>query len=84
LILLPNSNLHAAEEQAARLCTQMREKILSIKGQEINVTFSIGTTQLKLGEDTWDTLLKRADNAMYEAKHKGRDCWVSLVSAFSE
>lgn len=84
LILLPNSNLHAAEEQAARLCTQMREKILSIKGQEINVTFSIGTTQFKLGEDTWDTLLKRADNAMYEAKHKGRDCWVSLVSVFSE
>lgn len=76
LILLPSSNINAASEQAARLVKQMRETSVSVKGHVIQVTLSIGVAQLKIGKDTWETLLNRADNAMYEAKKKGRDCWV--------
>lgn len=77
LILLPNSGLRAASEQAARLCKQIRETVIKVKEHSIKVTFSIGVSQFKIGTDTWDTLLKRADNAMFEAKNKGRDCWVA-------
>lgn len=76
LILLPSSTLHAAAEQAARLCKQVRETALHVKEHIINVTLSIGVAQLKIGEETWDNLLKRADSAMYEAKKRGRNSWV--------
>jgi len=77
LILLPNSNASAAEEQAMRLCKLVREAVVNINsGQILNVTVSIGVAQFQHGVDTWDSLLNRADNAMYEAKNIGRDRWV--------
>jgi diguanylate cyclase (GGDEF)-like protein len=75
IIILPNSDQQAAAEQADRLCRQVREAVLTVKGNEIKVTLSIGTAQLRPGVDTWDSLLNRADNAMYEAKNRGRDTW---------
>jgi diguanylate cyclase (GGDEF)-like protein len=78
LILLPNSDSIAAAEQAERLCKQIREMLVPINhsGQTLTVTISIGVAQFKPGVDTWDSLLNRADNAMYGAKNSGRDCWV--------
>jgi diguanylate cyclase (GGDEF)-like protein len=75
LIILPNSDATAASDQATRLVKQMHETPIEIKGYVIKVTLSIGVAQLKVGNDSWDTLLKRADNAMYEAKQNGRDGW---------
>ena len=75
LILLPNSDAKAATEQAVRLGKKIREMVVIIKEHELKVTVSIGIAQFKAGVDTWDTLLNRADNAMYEAKNNGRDCW---------
>jgi len=75
LILLPNSDAKAATEQAIRLGSKIREMVVTIKEHELKVTVSIGIAQFKAGVDTWDTLLNRADNAMYEAKNNGRDCW---------
>jgi diguanylate cyclase (GGDEF)-like protein len=77
LILLPSSDTNAAAEQATRLCKQMREMVVPINhgGQTLSVTISIGITQFQNGADTWETLLNRADNAMYEAKNNGRDRW---------
>ena len=75
LIILPNSDAHAAGEQAMRLCKQVRETVVHAKGHDVNVTLSIGIAQYRIDVDTWDTLLSRADNAMYEAKVNGRDRW---------
>ncbi len=79
LILLPSSDANAAAEQAQRLCKHMRELVVPINHgeQTINITVSIGVAQFQNGPDTWETLLNRADNAMYEAKNKGRDRWVA-------
>jgi len=76
LILLPSSDIKAAEEQAARLCKQMRESIIEVNEHKIKVTLSIGVTQLRIGSEDWQAVLNRADSAMYEAKKKGRDGWV--------
>jgi diguanylate cyclase (GGDEF)-like protein len=78
LILLPNTGAEDATEQAARLCKCVREAQMPINGHEMKITVSIGVAQYQPGADTWDTLLNRADTAMYEAKNKGRDCWAVL------
>lgn len=79
LIILPNSDSTAASEQAVRLCKRVREMVISAKEHEVNVTLSVGIAQFRVGVDTWDSLLNRADNAMYEAKHNGRDRWSIAV-----
>lgn len=76
LILLPSSDAVAAAEQAARLCRQISENQIQIQEHNVTVTVSIGIAQFRNGVDTWDTLLNRADNAMYEAKRGGRNRWV--------
>lgn len=76
IILLPNSDKKAAAEQAARLCRELRDKKIQLKDEEIHVTISIGIAEFRLGEDSWHSLLKRADNAMFDAKNQGRDRWV--------
>jgi diguanylate cyclase (GGDEF)-like protein len=75
LILLPNTTSEEAAEQAARLCKYVRESKLHFNEHVLGVTISIGVAQYQPGMDTWDTLLNRADNAMYEAKNGGRDRW---------
>jgi diguanylate cyclase (GGDEF)-like protein len=78
LILLPSSDSSAAAEQAMRLCKQLRETVVHINNNEhtLSITVSMGIAQFQHGVDTWDSLLNRADNAMYEAKNNGRDRWV--------
>lgn len=75
LILLPNTKSSAAAEQAGRLSKQVRETIMDVYEHSLKITISIGIAQLQTGVDTWETVLKRADNAMYEAKNSGRDRW---------
>ncbi|HND49784.1 MAG TPA: GGDEF domain-containing protein, partial [Anaerolineales bacterium] len=76
IILLPNSDNNAAAEQASRLCRQIRSSVVRSKDHDIQVTISVGIAQFHIGEDSWHSLLKRADNAMFEAKSRGRDRWV--------
>ncbi|HCW06821.1 MAG TPA: hypothetical protein DGG95_05595 [Cytophagales bacterium] len=76
LILLPNTKSSAAEEQAGRLTTQVRDTIVELYEHSLKITISMGIAQFQSGVDNWESLVKRADNAMYEAKSKGRDRWV--------
>ena len=40
------------------------------------ITFSMGVSQVLGERDDLGALLKRADDAVYQAKHAGRNCWV--------
>ncbi len=75
LIVLPHSTLKAAAQQAERLCKHVRS--LQIKSGDLGIAIavSIGVAQYKIHQEDWQTLLARADGALYQAKNSGRDQW---------
>lgn len=74
LVVLPNTCLKDAEQQAARLCRRIRETEIDI-GEIIHVTVSIGVAEYRHGQENWQKFLSRADLALYDAKNAGRDRW---------
>jgi len=74
LVILPNTSLKEAGEQAARLCKCIRETDINI-GEMIKMTVSIGVAEFKHGQENWQKFLSRADLALYDAKNSGRDRW---------
>lgn len=74
VVMLPDTGLQAAQQAARRVRNAMREQIFAYEQkQPIKVTVSIGVTAYQDASTSLDLLLKRADTAMYSAKHKGRD-----------
>ncbi len=76
LIVLPHSTSKAAAQQAERLCKHVRTLRIKSGDQEIGVTISIGVAQYKIHQEDWQSLLARADAALYQAKSNGRNQWV--------
>ena len=74
LVVLPNTRLKAAAEQAARLCKRIREEEINV-GETIHLTISIGVAEYRHGQEKWQKFLSRADLALYDAKNAGRDQW---------
>lgn len=75
LIVLPNSEMQAAAEQASRLCQQVRKLRIDVNENVLSMTISIGIAQFRIGQENWEEFLHRADEAMYQAKKAGRDRW---------
>ena len=70
----------ADQEQVAlgvadRLCNKMANDPIKISGSKdnISVTLSIGVANSQSPNDSTETLLKQADEALYEAKRSGRN-----------
>jgi len=78
LVLLPNSTSKAASEQAERLCEQVRSTPIPCGKNIIHMTISIGIAQYRIHQENWEQLLDRADQALYQAKLKGRDRWAVI------
>ncbi|MDX1377819.1 MAG: GGDEF domain-containing protein, partial [Anaerolineales bacterium] len=76
LIVLPNSEINAAAEQAERLCQTIRNLQVEANGYSFKVTISIGVAQYRVGDENWEQFLHRADETLYKAKDMGRDQWV--------
>jgi diguanylate cyclase (GGDEF)-like protein len=76
LIVLPNSQIQAAAEQASRLCQQIRKTRIDANTHVLSVTISVGVAQFRVGQENWEGFLHRADEALYQAKNAGRDRWM--------
>lgn len=76
LIVLPHSTLKAAAQQAERLCKHVHSLQIKAGEQEIVAAISIGIAQYRVHQEDWQTLLARADDALYRAKNNGRNQWV--------
>jgi two-component system cell cycle response regulator len=73
VVLMPDTDLESSEVVANRLLQAIGTKTIATRSAgDLTVTCSIGCTS-SLEGDTADSLLKRADEALYEAKHGGRN-----------
>jgi diguanylate cyclase (GGDEF)-like protein len=72
VVALPETAIHAAAEAAERLRENLAETPVSYENKNFFITASIGVSQYRTG-DGLETLLHRADQAMYQAKQTGRN-----------
>ena len=73
IMLLPETELHMATYVGERLRAKIAENPIMVAGHEIQITASIGIAQKDEYTRELETLIARADQAMYIAKHKGRN-----------
>ncbi len=72
-ILLPETGAERALEAAERVRTAVAAAEIPAAGGPLHITTSVGLTTLRNGDETIDTLLGRADHALYAAKAGGRN-----------
>ncbi len=81
VVLMPETGLSAAMHLAERLREGFAANVLETgSGQQLRCTISIGVAEMIHGEDEL-SLLRRADDAGYEAKRRGRNCVVLAEAA---
>jgi len=76
-ILLPNTNKKQAIQIVERLIKKVQKANYRIKMMDTVGTISIGVAEYNSDLDI-QALISHADNALYQAKEKGRNCYVSI------
>lgn len=73
-ILLPKTNQKNGVQIAERLRLTLAQQLIPMENQAtINITVSMGVAHLIDADTSFDSLMKRADKALYRAKHLGRN-----------
>lgn len=72
VLLVPDTPLAAGAKLAEALRLAIEACPFHFKGEPVTVTVSVGMTAFKPGEHS-DSVLKRADQALYRAKNAGRN-----------
>ncbi|MCA8928471.1 MAG: PleD family two-component system response regulator [Alphaproteobacteria bacterium] len=75
VIVLPNTALADAERVADRLRRALAESAVPLarEGAVLKVTASFGVSEIAWDEPSADEAVRRADEALYQSKHQGRN-----------
>jgi diguanylate cyclase (GGDEF)-like protein len=77
MLLLPGAELEAAREVAGRLLQRFNRHKIQLNGsQEVDLHVSLGVAsqkQIDPANDSLDNLFSQADQALYNAKERGRN-----------
>lgn len=73
MVLLPETDLEDAIATAEKICDYTKTHPFTHQDTEVMVTTSVGVAQLQQDESV-DSLIGRADEALYRAKNGGRNC----------
>jgi diguanylate cyclase (GGDEF)-like protein len=73
IFILQNTSLDGAEEAAERVRSRLSDDAIQVGDTEIVVTVSMGVSCARR-HDTVNSLIERADAALYAAKTAGRNC----------
>jgi len=73
LFILPKTDIKAGKDVAERVRLRIRSDAIKSGNEEIQVSLSLGIAETRQS-DSVDSLIARADAALYAAKRAGRDC----------
>lgn len=74
VVLLPESDLQEANRCAERLRAAVQALEVSVNDNDVvHSTVSIGIAEVMVGNEGVEAALNRADKALYQAKHSGRN-----------
>jgi len=73
LIILPQTDLQGATTCAERVLEAIRSQPFTTQYGPVKIKASLGIAAYSSAHDTTETLLRRADTALYQAKANGRD-----------
>ncbi|MGB7286522.1 MAG: PleD family two-component system response regulator [Salaquimonas sp.] len=75
VIVMPDTDMALARVVAERIRNEvaLHPFIVEEGAKQLPITVSLGVSCLEGNQDTGDTLIKRADNALYDAKRAGRN-----------
>jgi len=70
VLIIDTKNL----EQAQNIADNLRKEVENLKFKTVNkITISIGVSEFKSKNDTFEDVFKKADQALYQAKTNGRN-----------
>ncbi|MEN1940882.1 diguanylate cyclase [Luteimonas sp. MJ174] len=72
LVVMPDTALHEARAVAARMLSAVNSRPLTMDQTQLDCSLSIGLAELAPGESP-ESLVERADAALYASKQAGRD-----------
>lgn len=73
IILLQKVDFEYVQNIVQNILTEISESKLLYKGNDIHLTLSAGISKSQTNDNV-DSLLERADDALYEAKKSGKNC----------
>ena len=82
LLVLPGCDQACTLAQAERMLATIRSEPIIVEGRHLHITASLGATNMAPGLSA-DKLIQIADDALYRAKHNGRNR-VEYIAAESE
>jgi diguanylate cyclase (GGDEF)-like protein/PAS domain S-box-containing protein len=81
MLVMPETGLEGAKEFAERILVAVgRLKFRPVKGKTLRMSMSLGLSVFDSDSDNVDTLISRADDAMYTSKRKGRNRVTVMLS----
>jgi diguanylate cyclase (GGDEF)-like protein len=73
MVIMPGMSPEEAQAVAGRLLRQIAEATIEAEELPFHFTVSIGVTGFKSSDGSIEAVTRRADAAMYQAKHDGRN-----------
>lgn len=75
LLLFPDTQLTTGFDKLELVREELASEPLVVNDLSLKITVSIGVAQMTQG-DSFDVVIKRADQALYKAKENGKNCTV--------
>lgn len=79
IIILPETEMEMAIQVMTRVQRELTKNIFMHQNEKVLITFSAGVAQRNSGEEP-EAVMKRADMALYDAKHTGRNRVIGATS----